>query len=248
MNFNLQFIFSFLALIFGVFAGVYFFVNWLCRRRKCTFLVIWALALFLFYWFKIPNILSNAGLEITLTDFHGFFIGTAFIYFVAHIFIYLGIMFIEPGTYSERTGKLLILWSGLALVFFSAYFLIEGLEQYMPLWLSVLFFYLPIQFLILSALYRWFRRKEVFTTKRSLLGVFCMLLSIFSLIISSIFYLTQLLANPSMFWFAAVTFSYSNSLLQTLSTLLLVAGMLLVHKECCQIVITTSSPKKAGSN
>ncbi|MDD5711064.1 MAG: hypothetical protein PHV43_03130 [Candidatus Colwellbacteria bacterium] len=248
MSFSLNFVFSFLTLALGVFASFYFFINWLCRHKKCTFLVIWALALLLFYWFKIPGILSDAGLEITLTDFSEFFVVTYFIYFIAHILVYLGIMFMGPGVNSRRIGKLFILWSGLAFLFFLTYFLIEGLEQYMPLWLSVIFFYLPIQLLILSALYKWFRRRDVFTTKRSLLGVFSMILSFFLLAVSSIFYLINLLANPSIFWFAAVTFSYSNSLLQTLGVLFLVAGMLLVHGECCQIVRTISGLEERKSN
>src|SRR3989338_11500205 len=89
---DLSVIFPGVAFVLGLLVSAYLFIEWLRHHRRPWFLLYWALALFLMYWFQVPVILTNLGKTIVQSEFNFFFAITFPITFVALILIYLGVL------------------------------------------------------------------------------------------------------------------------------------------------------------
>lgn len=231
MLFNAEFIFSASSLILGVMAGIYLFYIWLRDNRKHSFVILWALALFIFYWFKVPTILLSTGLTVTLADYSLFLIVSLSAFFLAHVFIYFGIHSILPLEKQKKINRYILYWSTLLVLFLVFHLFDIGGFARVPIWISNVLFYMPLQAIVLHSLIRWHRSKDILVSRVGSIGVKLMMGAFVLLIVTSFIYVYQILTYGQGLWFVAVTSSYFNSFLQSLSVILLLAGMVMVHKD-----------------
>ena len=230
------FYFSLVTLVIGVIGGLYLFIHWL-RHRKHKFSLLWAIGLFLLYWFQVPFILANAGVRFTVTNFNLFYSITLPLVFLGTILIYLGILSVSPFKNQKRVNLYLFLWFVLSALVFAYYFIFQvgystRLFQFGP----TLVFFLPLYLLILSALWRWYRRQDFSKTKSTSIGLIAITLSILLKIGGSLIAISRMLAYPPEFWFIALTDFDTLFFLEALNTLLLLTGFFLVHKNCCRVL------------
>ena len=228
---SISVLFPIVALALGVLVSVYLFVDWLRHGRRPRFLLCWALALFLMYWFQVPVILTNLGKVITVTDFNFFFALTLPVTFLALMLIFLGV--VEFIGLRLRTGTkiALFLWFLSSVLFFAYQFILnEGIiKTYaMPL-AGNLAFYLPLRIVIIAVLVRWLfgpAPKALF----EVIGV-CRIMGESALgIVRNLLVLETILAYPPEFWYLALTELRIFFILQTFSVIAVALGFFFFHR------------------
>ena len=235
MTLNPSFYLSLATLVVGILGGVYLFVDWL-RHRRYDFSLFWSLSLFLHYWFQMPTILANLGIRFTLTDYNLFYLVAFPVVFLALILLYIGVLSIFHAV-QRKTYLLLALWFFLSVIIPTVYFGRDiQVASYLPTLATLFLFIFPIQILILVMLWKWFQGKDHLHSRASKIGVSVMIAAMFMAVIQSFLALRAILIYPPQFWFIAITEANVLFVLQSINTLLLLAGFLLAHKQCCNIL------------
>ncbi|MBI1956850.1 MAG: hypothetical protein HYS44_00095 [Candidatus Niyogibacteria bacterium] len=221
-----------LALTLGVLTSVYFVVQWWRQRdgRRERALLLWALALFLMYWFQVPAILSGLGKTITVTDFNLFFALTFPITFLALIFIYIGILQISGIRLGKKQMLALSAWFLAAILFFAYQFIVnKGVIQTYLLPLMGNLFYIFIRALIVFTVIRLLIRPEM-QTRVGILGAAAIVTESILGLARNFFIIDQVLTYPPQFWYLAIASSQFFFVTQTLSIILLVFGFYFLHR------------------
>lgn len=221
-----------LALMLGILLSIYLFAVWLRHpSRRPKFLLFWALALFLMYWFQVPVILTNLGRQATITNFNLFFAITFPITFLALSLIYLGALDVLNLKMRPNSKRLFFLWFLSAIAFFAYQFIVQQgvIQTYTLPLVGNLAFYVPIRILIILTLIGWIRRGG-----GSIYGLF----GAAGIIGESILGLTRnflivknVLAYPPEFWYVALTNLKIFFILQSTSIILLAIGFFFFHQE-----------------
>ena len=221
--FNFTFYISLGSFIVFFGAGIYFFTWWLKSNRHHQFLLYFALGLGGFLWFKIPNILANAHIEIVQQDFYLFFFVTLLAHFLAYFSIIKGLTFFTEFSYKKSV-----------LYYFSLTFFVPGFDlTYAPVWASHLLFFIPVQLCILYELWH-IAKNPVKSLTVPFPGVmlFGTGTGVIFLIASSLFYIfVQIWPYPQEFWYFAVTTSTNISFLQIISGLFLFFGLCVLSQS-----------------
>jgi len=224
-------LFPLFALALGALVSICLLVEWLRHGRRPWFLLLWALALFLMYWFQVPVILTNLGKVITVTDFNLFFALTLPTTFLALILIYLGVVEITRFQLKRQTKVLLFLWFLSSILFFAYQFIVnEGIiRTYAPPLVGNLVFYLPIRIFIIAILVRWLfgpARKTLLgymgaagVIGESVLGGVC-----------NILILKNVLTYPPEFWYVVLSGLKIFFVLQTFSIIAVALGFFFLHR------------------
>jgi hypothetical protein len=223
-------IFPGLAFVLGLLVSAYLFIEWLRHNRRPWFLLYWALALFLMYWFQVPVILTNLGKTIVQSDFNFFFAITLPITFVALVFVYWGALNIIGIQVSKKIKLLFLAWFLFALAFFVQQFVVQGgvIQEYSLPLVGNIGFYLPIRLLIIFVLARWLWQ----ASNKTIYGV----LGASAIIGESVLGLTRnflivknVLAYPPEFWYVVLAGLDIFFILQTASIILLAIGFFFFH-------------------
>src|SRR3989344_9141132 len=122
---DLSVIFPGVAFVLGLLVSAYLFIEWLRHHRRPWFLIYWALALFLMYWFQVPVILTNLGRTTTITAFNFFFAVTFPVTFLALALIFLGVLDALNIQMSRRKKWLFLAWFVSAMAFFAYHFIVR---------------------------------------------------------------------------------------------------------------------------
>lgn len=220
------------TLLFGVIGGIYFLREWITHDHKYRFLLFWAAGLFIMYWFRIPSILAHAGVRFTVTSFDWFFVLSFSMYYLGPLLMFMGIGAVAPLARQERLTRWAWIWFALLVVFFLLHFFGPSMiGRYLPMWISTLFFFLPMQLLLFGSTWKWGCRKDRNRSTRGAVGLLFIMTAPAFLVVCSLLYLTDLLAYPPSFWFVAVTQSPFVPILQSISTAFFVLGFMLAHKD-----------------
>lgn len=233
---------SSLALLLGIIASAYFLIWW-WRHRSCPSsksLLLWAAALFLFYWFQIPAILVSFGKVVTVTDFNVFFALTFPITFLALMLVYLGLRQISGGgrlrgrreNDMRAASKIFFCaWFALAVLFFGYYFITQKgiINSYALPLIGNIAFYLPIRALIILVTARLLFRPEFKTIYGALGGAGIIGESVLG-ILRNLFVVKTVLSYPPEFWYIAMTSSRFFLSTQAISVILLALGFYFLHK------------------
>ena len=225
---------SLATLVLGIVGSVYLFIEWLYHRRQYRFVLFWSLSLFVHYLFQVPAILANAGVSFTLTDFSVFFAITYPLVFLAYIFIYLGLRSLFPPLSTRRGNIFFSLWFAAFVAIFVAHKLVGVPVNNVSATIILLLFILPIQFLILRSLVRWFRSGQCLNSLISKIGIVVIIAAVLAKMGQALFVFNNILKYPPDFWFVAISSSQTLFISQSLSTLLLLIGFFFVHQSCCR--------------
>lgn len=221
-----NFFVSAFVLATGVSTSIYLLAMWFRHAvPRPRFLVLWAAALFLHYWFQVPAILVGWGRQITVTNFNLFFAITLPITFVALVLLYAGLLEIFGMRPAPRAKRLFYGWVIGAFVFFAWYFIRHGgvIETYsMPI-VGNLAFYLPIRILIFVPLVRWLFRPGPKTAGVALGAAALGGANLLGLV-RNILVVRTVLAYPPDFWYVALGALRIFSILQTLGIILTIVG------------------------
>ena len=220
------------ALALGVLASVYFFIGWRKHqdRQHARALLLWALALFLMYWFQVPAIFFSIRNVIVVTDFNLFFALTFPITLLALVFIYLGILQISKIRLGKKKKYIFALWLLSAVLFFTYHFTANQgvIETYSLPLIGNILFYLPIRILIIFVLARW-----LFTSKikniYGILGATGIIAESLFGISRNFFIIKNVLTYPPELWYATISSSKFFFITQTMSIILLVFGFFFLH-------------------
>lgn len=221
-----------LALVLGIASSVYLFTAWVRHpKKRPTFLLFWASALFLVYWFQVPVILTNLGWTTTITSFNFFFAITLPVTFLALSLIYWGVLDVLRIQLQPRSKHLFLIWTFCAILFFAYHFIVRQgiIDTYALPLIGNLAFYLPIRVLIIFTLIGWIARTKSknrqgvigasFVIGESLLGI------------SRNFLVTKyVLTYPPQFWYVVLTNLKIFFILQTASIIFLVFGFFFLHR------------------
>ena len=221
-----------IALILGVFTSGVFVVWWLQHRnrRSANALILWAIALFLMYWFQVPAILIGFGKVITVTKFNLLFAFTFPMVLLALILVYIGILQISGKKLWKKQKIALSVWFFSALVFFGYHFILNGgiIQTYfLPLGGNIAF-YLIIRILIIFALIRLLYRVEM-RTLYGVLGASALITEGFLGLARNFFIIDKVLAYPPELWYLHMAQSQFLFITQTMSIILFVIGFYFLH-------------------
>ncbi|MEK9194279.1 MAG: hypothetical protein AAB884_00525 [Patescibacteria group bacterium] len=220
-----------LALVSGILASIYLLVEWYKHKERLRFPLLWAIALFLMYWFQLPVILNNSGKVVTATNFNLFFAITLPIVWIAIFLVYLGSLSVLGFNLKRSQKTIIAIWFLAALLFFGYNFIInEGvISSYAFPIVGNIVFYLPLHLLIIAAFFRRFFQplhgKKLIFFFGSLAIVGASVLGI----IRNFIILKSVLAYPPQFWYLVLTSQKVFFALQTSSIILLVLGFFLLH-------------------
>ena len=228
---NAGFVFPVAALALGILTSAYFLIEWWRAHRRPRFLLLWAVALFLMYWFQVPTILTGPGKVITVTDFNLFFALTLPITFVALVLVYIGSLEVVGSRLKGRTRTWFLCWFLFAVIFFAYHFIMRKgvIETHTLPFVGNVAFYLPIRMLILFIFVRWLSGP----TPKGAYGVLGAAAVIGEGVIGifrNFLVLKTILVYPPQFWYVALTSSKAFFLLQTLSIILLALGFSLLYR------------------
>ncbi|MEK7195543.1 MAG: hypothetical protein AAB655_02520, partial [Patescibacteria group bacterium] len=194
------------------------------------FLPLWALALFMMYWYQVPAAIVGLGHTITVTDFNFFFALTFPVTFLALMLVFVGIIDIFEYKIGKKSKAMLLIWFLSAIAFFSYYFITrEGIiDTYLLPLGGNMIFYLPMRALIILVIWKRLSgaaNRNLYMTIGSVLIVMESILGIIrnSLVIENI------LIWPPQFWYAVLSSSKFFFVTQSLSIILFVAGFYLLH-------------------
>ena len=227
---DLSVIFPGVAFVLGLLVSAYLFIEWLRHHRRPWFLLYWALALFLMYWFQVPVILTNLGKTIVQSDFNFFFAITFPITFVALILIYWGTLNIIGVRLKPKIKLLFFAWFLCALAFFVQQFVIQGgvIQGYpLPL-VGNIAFYVPIRVLIILTL-GWGLWKSRNKTVYGALGASAIIGESLLGLTRNFLVVKNVLAYPPDFWYVVLAGLDIFFILQTASIILLAIGFFLFH-------------------
>lgn len=229
-------LFPLVALASGIAVSIYLLAKWLRHERRHKYLLFWALALFLMYWFQVPMALSLLGRTMVMTDFNLFFALTLPITFLALVLICLG-LFEVLGVRLGKTAKLLFwFWFLFALAFFAYYFISnEGIIRTysMPI-LGNVVFYLPIRCLIIFIVLKHFRKclEDKMQTTDCVMGTVLIAGESVIGIFRNILIVKTVLAYPPAFWYVAMSSLKIFFILQASSVIMLSLGFLFLYRFC----------------
>lgn len=234
---NVWVVFPTLAFVSGIVASGYFLVEWYKHKERLRFSLLWAVGLFLMYWFQLPVILTNSGRVITVTDFNFFFAITLPVVWVAIFLVYMGSLSVLG--FSLKRGQKICLgvWFLAAALFFVYHFvvlrgvistyslpLVGNLVLYMPLHVMIIFIFLRKLMQPISG-----RTAGLLTGAAGVMGA-----SILG--IARNFIITRsVLIYPPEFWYVVLTEQKAFFLLQTASIILLVLGFFFLHRWYCKL-------------
>ena len=221
-----------LALLFGIIVSIYLLVVWFHHGRRPHFLLFWAIALFLFFWFQVPVILNNFGKVITVTDFNLFFALTFPITFLALVLIYTGAVQVTGLYLSNKSKKLFTIWVVVAVAFFSYHFIAQKgiIQTYSLPLVGNLLFYIPIRSLIISKLFAWLFLYDGKKPTGALLGGLFIIAESTIGIVRNVLVVKNVLTYPPEFWYIVLSGLKIFFVLQTTSVILLAAGFFLLHR------------------
>lgn len=229
---NLPLFFSLAALVLALVGSVDLLSDWLFHKRRFKFMLYFGAGLFLLFWYKLPGILAGFGYVITLKNFGVFFAVSFSASLWGYYLIFLGIASVVP-VVSRGTRRKISWWFFPAVAVFWAYFLnFFGFGDFIPIWVLVILFYLPIQLVILAAFLKWVRLENDVRTAMSSAGLTLLTLATLFLLVASFLYLYRLAVYPPQFWFIAATSTVVMSVLQSAGMILMVLGFFAVHAEC----------------
>lgn len=221
-----------LALALGVATSTYFLAYWWRHRDggHTRSLLLWAIALFLFYWFQLPAIFVGLGKVITLTDFNLFFSLTFPITLLALILIYLGILQMAGIRLSRPKKIFFFVYFALAVLFFSYYFISRKgiIEDYALPLVGNIAFYLPMRLLIIFTIAKITLRTE-FGNAYGTLGAAVIISEGILGLIRNFIVIKTVLAYPPHFWYMAFSGSKFFFITQTISVIFLAFGFYLLH-------------------
>lgn len=225
MTANVNFYLSLAALLISAGGGVYFLSWWFRDGRRNRFLLLWAGSLGMLFWFKIPNILANAGITIVQQDFYKFFFVTLLMYLLAYMALMRGLLFFTKCPYGGLMSGFMYTWFIVAVFYFSLSFLMPGLElTYAPVWAGHVLFYVPAQLFILYELFRVSRRPDMALVPRA--GIIFTGLGVILFLASSVLYIfVQTYSYPLEFWYLSAISAPSISLFQILGVTSLFYGL-----------------------
>lgn len=228
---------SLIAFLISIVGGMYFLVWWIKSARQHQFLLYWAYSLGSLLWFKIPNILANAGVKIAQEEFYSFFFVTLLAYFLAYFALIRGFAFFTGFPRSKFVMTIFAIWFGAAIAYFTLGFLVRDIGVlYAPVWIGHLIFYIPEQLVVLYALRRAAKQPvQTFSVPRT--SVALTAVGVVLLVMSSVFYVAvQVGPYPKEFWYFAVVSSSGISFTQIVSGLLLFFGLRGFAKSYMQTV------------
>lgn len=227
-------IFPLLALILGIIVSFCLFFDWLKCKGRPRFLLWWALALFLMYWFQVPTILAKFGKVLTVTEFNFFFALTLPITFLALMFVYLGVVGITKVNLGKGVKLLLAAWFILSVIFFAYQFVSNGgiIKTYALPLVGNLAFYIPIRLLIALTIIRWLFKSD-FKTILQILGASGIILESALGIFRNFLILKNVLAYPPEYWYVVLSGLDIFFILQSFSVIFAALGFLFLHKHAC---------------
>ena len=223
--------FPLLAFLLGVFVSIFLFIDWLRHGRRPWFLLLWAVALFLFYWFQVPVVLTNLGVVIVVANFNLFFALTFPITFLSLILIFLGVLEITKTPIGKWVKGALVLWLLSSIIFFVWQFVAnEGIiKTYSLPLVGNLVFYLPIRILIIGTLLRWLLKTGTKTILGYLGAIGVIGESVLG-IVRNVLILKSVLFYPPEFWYVVLSGLKIFFMLQTFSIFLISFGFLFLHR------------------
>ena len=204
---DMSVLFSLFSLTLAFLVSVLLFLSWIKhKKRRPRFLIFWAIGLLLMYAFQIPIILSNLGMEITVTDFNSFFTLAFPITFLSLILIYLGVVEVSKQRIKTRAKVVMSLWFLSSIIFFTYHFIVRGgiIETHSLTVVGNLVFYLPIRVLIIATLLRWFV-KSTSKTLLLYLGTFGVILESLLGLFRNLLFLKNILVYPPEYWYLALS-------------------------------------------
>lgn len=224
--------FPLLAFVSGLVSSSYFFLVWKKNRGRPHYLLLWALGLFLMYWFQVPIILTNLGVLVTVTDFNFFFAITLPITFLALALMYRGVAEALGTRLSPQRRALLWAWFAFAAIFFSYHFIARKgvIEVYSLPTVGNLFFYIPLYFIIIVTTARWLLYASI-RTASGVVGAIAVIVASALGIIRNFIIIENVLVYPPQFWYVVLTSTREFFALQTASIILFVLGFLLLHRR-----------------
>ena len=221
-----NFYLALIAFLISLGSGIYFLVWWFKSGRRYRLLLCWACGLGSLLWFKIPNIIANAKIEVVQEDLYPFFFVTLLIYFLAYFALIRGFAFFTKFSNGESIVGLFALWFWAAILYFASSFLVQNIGvSDAPVWVGHLLFYIPSQIFLLYELWRVTKRPaRPFIISNTSIALTAM--GIISLLMSSVLYIAaQAITYPKEFWYFAVIYSSNISSLQIISGILLFFGL-----------------------
>lgn len=218
---GINFYLSLTALLSSLGLGIYFFFLWFESNRKHAFLLWWALGFGVLLLFKIPNILTNGGINIIQTDFYPFFYLTVLLSIISHCAFARGISQVTHLPTGKFAMWFFALLLSVAAVYFYLTFFVKGFEiTYAPAWAGHVLFFIPIQLFMLSKLWRAVRDLQISRT-----GIIFSALGILSLFVSSLLYIAvQVYPYPRWYWYSSVVNSSAIPIVQILALFFLFFG------------------------
>lgn len=219
------FFFSLAALLICVLSGGYFLYLWFSTGKKFPFLLLWAYGLGTLLWFKIPNILINAGFGAVQSNLYVYFYITMLIGFLAYPALIWGLISFRGFSQKKYYISFFLIWFFASAAYYSLSFFVEGFDiSYAPVWAGHLLFFIPAQICLLFRLWRtgqW--SSPVHKIPKSAV-VFASLGTYILTCTSVLYILTQIGVAQRGHWYYAVISSPWIALLQILSGVLLFFG------------------------
>lgn len=189
----------------------------------------WAYGLGLLFWFKLPNVLLNGGVQgLEQQGLYTFFFITLIIHFIAFLAFTQGLLFFRKRQPEKRYYRFIFLWLGCSAAYFACSFFVTGFDvSYTPVWASHLIFYIPVKILFLYTLWQVVHDpREGFIIPR--LGVFFLSLAgVLTTIVSFLYIFVQLASYKRDFWLYSSITSVEISAVQMGNAVIFFVGLYL---------------------
>jgi hypothetical protein len=223
-----NFLSSLCSLLIPLFGGFYFIYKWHKTKQNHQYLLSFGLCLLFIQLFKLPNILINAGFEISQAILNPYFLVTLCLYLVSFYFLTSGFLIFYQQKLRIIKTLFLSLISILIIYYFISFF-IPTHPLYLPVWLGHVFFFIPAQFITLFVFYKTTSFWHRYNLAKSKFFISCSLYLLFSASVAYIYVQTGPFTH--LLWYVNVIMSWGISVLQIFAMIFLFLGLYFMAKS-----------------
>ncbi|MDZ4229909.1 MAG: hypothetical protein U1C53_02105 [Candidatus Veblenbacteria bacterium] len=220
------------AISLSCLTGLFLLFEWLRLGMRHYFLFDWGAGLFLLYWYSMPWVAAGSGSRLVVEDLNWLFTFSFLLTFLGLLLITVGVTQLNPLPKQELAEKFMLLWYVAYVVFQLVYLAIPKAGEYLPLWVLVITFYIPLQLLLSYSLWWWFKTRSRLSTRPAVWGIHLLAVAAVTQLGITAAYLVRLLQYPAEFWFISLFNAPVILIFQAVTIILLISGGLLVRGDC----------------